>query len=72
MMLKEVTASPPRVRHKYVSTDLNFRLSQALDWFKTRSLAPGPFRYRIAGDVIRLRSRGIGFFGGRATGQQPV
>jgi hypothetical protein len=40
---------------RFDRTDLSARLCEALDWFKTRGLKPGPFRYMIAGDVIRLR-----------------
>jgi len=31
------------------------RIGEAVDWFKTRSLPPGPFKYRMIGDSVRMR-----------------
>ena len=40
---------------RFDGDELASRLGEVLDWFKTRNLPPGPFRYTMMGDIVRMR-----------------
>ena len=40
---------------RFDGDELAARIREILDWFKDRSLPPGPFKYRMTGDSVRMR-----------------
>jgi hypothetical protein len=40
---------------RFDGDELAARIGELVEWFKTRDLPPGPFKYRMMGDSVRMR-----------------
>ena len=40
---------------RFDGDELAGRIGEVVEWFKSRSLPPGPFKYRMIGDSVRMR-----------------
>jgi hypothetical protein len=40
---------------RFDGDEIAARIGEAVEWFKTRDLPVGPFKYRMIGDSVRMR-----------------